>query len=118
MAAGRFTCAGPSTGGRRDWISAVMRVLALAMARRDRTLPRHVVVAVATDRVYVLGSRWRRVGRELRSWHRAALKASADRTDSRWNLWIQPPGDAPGFELRSVSRPDTDAVVAALTAAR
>lgn len=93
-----------------------MRVLAVVMARRDRDLPRHVVVAVTDDRIHVFTSRWHRVGRELRSWHRASVRASADRQPGRWHVWVQPPGDARGFELRGPYGRATDAVVAALGA--
>ncbi len=91
-----------------------MSVLSVVMARRESSLPRRVVVAVTADRVHLLEAFPRGIGRELRSWPRAHLQVSAERSGRRWEVWVQPPGGADGFELRTSSSPANDEVVAAM----
>ncbi len=92
-----------------------MALISPIMARRERDLPRHMVVAVTNTRVYLMGAtRWG-VGEEFRSWDRAHVKATADRSQRDVEVWVQPPGSTPGFELRSAPSPATQAVVEALT---
>jgi hypothetical protein len=92
-----------------------MSLISPVMARRERELPRHMVVAVTDTRVYLMGAtRWG-VGEEFRSWDRAHVKASAERSHRSVEVWMQPPGSTPGIELRSSSSPASEAVVDALT---
>jgi hypothetical protein len=104
-----------AVGGRGDWVSAVIGLVGLVMARRDSELPRRLVIAVTTGRVYVLRPTVRGVGRELASWDRSGLRSSAQRFRHGWEVWVQPPGDGRGFELRAPGTRATDALVAALT---
>ncbi|HEX6597414.1 MAG TPA: hypothetical protein VF045_10790 [Acidimicrobiales bacterium] len=90
-----------------------MRVLSVAMAGRDSDVPRRVVVAVCPERVYLLRSRPVGVGAPVASWGRAQMRTSVDRSGRRCRMWMQPPGDRPGFELRPSGDP-ADAVVDAL----
>lgn len=113
LAAGRFRRSRPATGGRRDWISMSMRVLSVAMAGRDSAVPRNVVVAVSPQRIYVLRCGPVGVGRPVAEWGRAQVHASVDRSGRRCRVWLQPPGDRAGFELRPAGGP-ADAVVDAL----
>lgn len=115
LAAGRFRRSRPVTGGRRDWISVTMRVLSVAMAGRGSDVPRRVVVAVCPERVYLLRSRPVGVGSTVAAWGRSQLGTSVDRSGRRCRMWLQPPGDRAGFELRPVGGP-ADAVVDALAA--
>jgi hypothetical protein len=100
LAAGRFRRSRPATGGRKDWVSLTMRVLSVAMAGRDSDLPRRVVVAVSPERVYLLRSTPAGVGRPVAEWGRAQVRTSVDRSGRRCRMWVQPPGDRAGFELR------------------
>lgn len=113
LAAGRFRRSRPATGGRRDWVSVSMRVLSVAMAGRDSEVPRNVVVAVSPERIYLLRCGPAGVGRTVASWGRAQVRASVDRSGRRWRMWVQPPGDRAGFELRPAGDP-AEAVVDAL----
>ena len=114
LAAARFSRSPAATGGRSDWISIAMKPVGAVMGRLDRGLPRLMVVAVTADRVYVLPVSRSEVGREVASWSRFHVNSSASRAAGGWAVWIQPPGDHAGFELRSKSGPEADAVVAAL----
>jgi hypothetical protein len=111
VAAARFRTSRPATGG-GDWISVLLGPVSTVMARRQEGLPRRVVVAVSETRVYLLTPR----GREAGGWGRAQLQASAQRSRDRWVLWMNPPGDRHGFEVRGRQGPATDAVVDALRA--
>lgn len=111
VAAARFRTSRPATGS-GDWISTILTPVSLVMARRDEGLPRRVVVAVTADRVYLLATR----GREAGAWGRTQVQTLAERAGDCWELWINPPGDRSGFELRGRQEPATDAVVNALKA--
>jgi hypothetical protein len=111
VAAARFRTSPPGTGG-GDWISTLLTPVSLVMARRDEGLPRRVVVAVTADRVYLFGT----AGQEAGAWGRAQVQTSAQRSGDGWELWIDPPGDRRGFELRARQGPATNAVVDALRA--
>lgn len=97
----------------------VMGAVSVVMARRDSDLPRQVVVAVTAGRVtlFALSRAGNGLGPDVASWDRTYVKASAERTARGWELWVQPPGDRAGFELRAPTGPATDAVVAALARA-
>jgi hypothetical protein len=110
VAAARFRTSRPATPG-GDWISTLLAPVAIMMARRDEHLPRRVVVAVTENRVYLLTPR----GREAGWWGRAQLETTAQQSGDTWEVWVNPPGDRRGFELRGRQRPATNAVVNALT---
>lgn len=114
VAAGRLRCSRPVPGGRRDFVSAVIRVLAVVAARRDRELPPKVVVAVTGSRVYVFRSRLGRIGPEVAVWDRAHLRATTSDSARGAAVWFQPPGDRAGFELRGTGAASTRALVSAL----
>ena len=114
LAAARFHRSPAATGSGGDWISAVMRPVGAVMSRLDKDLPRNVVVAVTNQRVYLLHASRSGVGPEVASWSRPFVRASAERAGGGWSVWIQPPGDRAGFELRSRGGFEADAVVAAL----
>ena len=77
-----------------------MRVLSVAMAGRDSDVPRRVVVAVSPERIWLLRCGPVGVGRPVAAWGRAQVRASVDRSGRRCRMWVQPPGDGAGFELR------------------
>ena len=114
LAAARFARSPAQTGGRGDWISVIMKPVGGLMARLDKDLPRQLVVAVTDERVYLLPVHRSGVGREAASWARPFVNASAQRAGGGWSVWIQPPGERAGFELRSKGGFEADAVVAAL----
>ena len=111
VAAARFRTGRPAIGG-GDWISTLLAPASLVMARRDEGLPRRVVLAVTESRVYLFAT----TGREAGAWGRAQVQTSAQRSGDGWELWISPPGDRSGFELRGRQGPATNAVVDALRA--
>lgn len=111
VAAARFRTSRPATGS-GDWISTVLAPVSLVMARREEGLPRRVIVAVTDSRVYLLTTS----GREAGAWGRAHVQTSAEKSGDGWELWINPPGERRGFELRGRQGPATNAVVDALTA--
>ncbi len=111
VAAARFRTSRPATGS-GDWISTLLAPVSLVMARRDEGLPRRVVVAVTESRVYLFGT----TGQELGAWGRAQLQTSAQRAGDEWELWVNPPGNRSGFELRGRRGPAINAVVDALRA--
>ena len=91
-----------------------MKPVSIVMGRLDRELPRDLVVAVTADRVYLLPVSRGGVGQEVMSWARFHVQSSAQRAGGGWAVWIKPPGDRGGFELRSKGGVEADAVVAAL----
>ena len=92
-----------------------MKPVAIVMGRLDNEdLPRNVVVAVSAERIYLLPVSRSGVGGEATSWSRRHVTSSAHRAGDGWAVWIQPPGDRGGFELRSGANLEADAVVAAL----
>ncbi|MGH9223142.1 MAG: hypothetical protein ACRD2W_05025 [Acidimicrobiales bacterium] len=114
LAAARFSRSPSATGGRGDWISAAMKPISIVMGRLDHDLPRQLVVAVTAERIYLLPVSRSGVGPEVASWSRFHVKSSAARAGGGWAVWIQPPGDRAGFELRGKGGLEADAVVAAL----
>ncbi len=111
VAAARFRTSRPATPS-GDWFSTLLAPVSVVMARRDQGLPRRVVLAVTEGRVYLLGT----TGREAGAWGRTNVETSAQRSGDGWELWINPPGERSGFELRGRQGPATNAVVEALTA--
>lgn len=118
LAAGPFTLGSTHAGGRGDFVSATMALISLVMTRRETDLPRRLVVAVTEDRVYLLKLSRQGVSDEVASWARSHVQAWAEPARRGWEVWVQPPGTTPGFELRAPTGAGTDAVVAALTGAR
>ena len=112
VATASFVCLPPTHGGRGGWVDNILGVVAVVMTRRERELPRRVVLSVSDVRVEVHD----RGGRELASWPKTHVRASAEATGRHWDVWVQPPGDRAGFELRGAVGPATDAVVRALSA--
>jgi hypothetical protein len=109
VATARFVCTRPESGG-DDWISKLLSVAAPVMARREHGLPpKRVVVRVNGDRVDILHG-----GKEIASWHRDHLRATADGGGRRWKVWMEPPGDGYAFELQARRGGPADEVVAAL----
>lgn len=91
-----------------------MRVLSVVVSRRERALPPRVVVAVTGARVYVFRSSLGKIGPEVAAWDRAHLRTTASDAGRGAAVWLQPPGDRAGFELRGTPGPSTRAIVSAL----